>query len=498
MRTSGILMPIFSLDSPYGIGTLGKAAYEFVDFLKASGQTYWQILPVGITGFGDSPYQSVSSYAGNPYFIDLDFLVRDGLLTKAQVDSFEWESEKGIDYELLYKNRSKILHLAFERFLKKIPEDFYSFESENAEWLEDFALYSAIKENQNGASFDLWPKEFAYEKVKDKDILKQSRDFYKMLQYLFFKQWFSLKDYANKNGVYIIGDIPIYVAYDSADVWSDKKQFLLDKNLKPKIVAGCPPDAFSDDGQLWGNPIYDWKFMKQDGFSWWIKRVGYLSRLYDVVRIDHFRAFSAYFGIPYGDKTAKNGKWYKCYGRQLFSLLNKTYGKLNIIAEDLGTIDDDVRKLLKFTGFPGMKVLQFAFDPDSESSYLPHNITKNCVVYTGTHDNDTAIGYLNSANEREVKFAKDYLRVSDGEQFNWALIKAAMATSADTVIFQMQDFLGLGNEARMNTPATEKGNWQWRIEKGCANAWLAKIIYDITKLYFRLPAQNPSKVNEKV
>lgn len=487
-------MPIFSLPSKYGIGTLGKEAYNFVDFLKKSGQTYWQILPIGTTSFGDSPYQSFSAYAGNPYFIDLEMLIEDGLITKAEVEDFEWgKDESRVDYEVMYNSRYKVLRKAHKKFKTSPPSDFNKFKTDNADWLHNYALFSALKDYHNGASFDMWEEgfkarnpEYISRAVKE---LSDDIDFYETLQYLFSAQWFKLKEYANKNGIYIIGDIPIYVAADSADVWSAPEQFQLDKNLYPKAVAGCPPDAFSDDGQLWGNPLYNWNYMKKDGYSWWVRRIAYSAKLYDMVRIDHFRAFSAYYSIPYGDKTAQNGKWKKGPGKSLFETLNKALGELNIIAEDLGTIDEDVRKLLKFTGFPGMKVLQFAFNKQEESSYLPHNIVKECVVYTGTHDNDTAIGYMLEAETEEVEYMREYLRIDESDSFNWSLIKAAMATRADTVILQMQDFLGLDNTARINKPSTIGDNWQWRISADCINDWLAKIIYDCTKTYFRLPKE---------
>lgn len=500
MRTSGVLMPIFSLASDYGIGTLGKEAYNFVDFLNKAGQTYWQILPVGVTSFGDSPYQSFSSYAGNPYFIDLDLLIDDELLKKEEVTALDWGKDSSkVDYELMYQNRYKILKTAFLRFKEDIPKDFYEFHKENELWLENFALFCAIKDYHKGASFDYWEDDFKFKKAeaieKIETELSDSILFYKTIQYFFFKQWKELKEYANNKGVYIIGDIPIYVAYDSADVWSSPQGFLLDENLKPKSVAGCPPDAFSDDGQLWGNPLYDWDYMEQNGFDWWIKRIGFATKLYDVVRIDHFRAFSAYFSIPYGAKNAKGGEWVKGPGKKLFKAIENKLGKPNIIAEDLGTIDDDVRDLLEFTGFPGMKVLQFAFSPDCESSYLPHNIPENCVVYTGTHDNDTAIGYIENASDREEEFIRKYLRISKNESFNWEFIKSALATPADTVILQMQDFLGLDNSARINKPSTSDGNWQWRIGKGCVNDWLAQIVFDNTSLYFRLKPQNNEDIS---
>lgn len=494
MRASGILMPIFSLPSKYGIGTLGKEAYGFVDFLKKSGQTYWQILPLGVTSFGDSPYQSFSAYAGNPYFIDLDLLVEDGLLDEQSIKSLKWgDNISKIDYELMYTNRYSVLKKAYESFKKKIPADFAEFETENGYWLEDYALFMAIKNANAGASFNKWSDGLKFANStyinSAKIELCEEIKFQKMMQYLFSKQWKILKAYANKNGIKIIGDIPIYVAYDSADVWQAHKQFLLDDDLNPVAVAGCPPDAFSAEGQLWGNPLYNWDEMKKNGYSWWLKRIAYASTLYDVVRIDHFRGFSAYFSIPFGAKNAVTGKWVKGPGKDFFKVAEQKLGKLSIIAEDLGTIDDDVRDLLEFTAFPGMKVLQFAFSPDCESSYLPHNIPKNCVVYTGTHDNDTAVGYMKEQNPAEVKYMRDYLRIGENESFNWGLIKSAMATAGDTVILQMQDFLGLDNSARINTPSTMGNNWQWRISPGCTNDWLANIIFDATKIYCRLPKE---------
>lgn len=501
MRTSGILMPIFSLPSKYGIGTLGEEAYNFVDFLQKAGQTYWQILPLGITGFGDSPYQSVSAYAGNPYFIDLEELIKKGYIALEEVEAFDWGKDNSkVNYELMYNNRYKVLEIAYERFINSVPADYADFENENSFWLEDYALYAAIKDYHNGASFDTWEEGYKFKTPKSIDRanveLFYKVGFYKMLQYFFTKQWFKLKEYANKKGIYIIGDIPIYVAYDSADVWGNPEQFALDKELKPTSVAGCPPDAFSKDGQLWGNPLYNWDYMKNEDYKWWVNRIGYSAKLYDVIRIDHFRGFSAYYSIPYGDKTAANGKWIKGPNTDLFRVAEKKLGKLNIIAEDLGTIDDEVRNLLKETGFPGMKILQFAFSPDCESNYLPHNIVKNCVVYTGTHDNDTLIGYLQTAPKANIKFMRDYLRIGENESFNWAVIKSALASVADSVILQMQDFLGLDNCARINTPATSGENWQWRICNGCTNDWLAGIIRESTAIYYRLPLANNEKLTD--
>ena len=493
MRTSGILMPIFSLPSPYGIGTMGQDAYDFVDFLEKAGQTYWQILPLNPTNYGDSPYQSFSSYAGNPYFIDPDMLIQEGLLTKADVESYDFGGDNDkIDYGKLYENRILMLKTAFERF---IPNEAYSvFIQENAYWLEDYALFMALKNAHNDISWQEWDNSLrvrdaaAIEKIKA--AYQKEIELYRFIQYKFSEQWYRLKNYANSKGVYIIGDIPIYVAYDSADVWSDPKQFMLDDTLMPTRVAGCPPDAFSADGQLWGNPLYNWKAMKRDGFTWWKNRLGYALKLYDLIRIDHFRGFESFYAIPYGDDTAKNGKWLKGPDMALFRELKKAFGDdLPIIAEDLGFLTPQVLKMLKLSGFPGMKVLQFAFTPDEDSDYLPHNFNKNCVVYTGTHDNDTIIGWSENSDEDSVKMAKDYLRAGDREGFNWTMIKAAMASVADICILMMPDFMGLGSEARINTPSTVGGNWQWRIDKACLNDWLAGIIYDNTARYFRLPTK---------
>ncbi len=493
MRTSGILMPIFSLPSPYGIGTMGQDAYDFVDFLEKAGQTYWQILPLNPTNYGDSPYQSFSSYAGNPYFIDPDMLIQEGLLTKAEVESYDFGGDNDkIDYGKLYENRILMLKTAFERF---IPNEAYSvFIQENAYWLEDYALFMALKNAHNDISWQEWDNSLrvrdaaAIEKIKA--AYQKEIELYRFIQYKFSEQWYRLKNYANSKGVYIIGDIPIYVAYDSADVWSDPKQFMLDDTLMPTRVAGCPPDAFSADGQLWGNPLYNWKAMKRDGFAWWKNRLGYALKLYDLIRIDHFRGFESFYAIPYGDDTAKNGKWLKGPDMALFRELKKAFGdNLPIIAEDLGFLTPQVLKMLKLSGFPGMKVLQFAFTPDEDSDYLPHNFNKNCVVYTGTHDNDTIIGWSENSDEDSVKMAKDYLRAGDREGFNWTMIKAAMASVADICILMMPDFMGLGSEARINTPSTVGGNWQWRIDKACLNDWLAGIIYDNTARYFRLPTK---------
>ena len=492
MRSSGILMPIFSLPSKYGIGTLGREAYRFVDFLEKSGQRWWQMLPVGPTGFGDSPYQSFSVCAGNPYFIDLDMLCEKKLLLREEIEATDWgEDTSKVDYALMYVSRFKILRKAYERFKLNVPREYEVFCRYHAWWLEDYALYMAIKDSLSGCSFDRWPDGLKFRvksaiEAKRKE-LQDEVEFYKMLQFFFDRQWKALKTYANNKGIGIIGDIPIYTAYDSADVWANPELFQLEKDLTPKAVAGCPPDAFSEDGQLWGNPLYNWELMKKDGYRWWTGRVRQSLALFDRVRIDHFRAFSAYYSIPYGDKTAADGKWVKGPGIEFFDALKERLGDMPIIAEDLGTLDDDVHALLKATGYPGMKVLQFAFDPEDESSYLPHNIEKNCVVYPGTHDNDTALGFAKDGEEGQVEYAREYLRIGENDSFNWGMIKAVMATAGETVILQMQDFLGLDNSARMNIPSVASDNWNWRIDYSCINDWLAKIIYKTTETYRRLP-----------
>lgn len=489
MRASGILMPIFSLPSSYGIGTFGKSAFEFVDFLIESGQTYWQILPLNPTSFGDSPYQSFSSFAGNPYFVDLDLLKDDGLINSAEIEACDFgDNSSKIDYEKLYLNRYPLLRKAFARF---VPDNnYYAFIKENYHWIDEYALYMAIKDSQNSKAFYEWDdslksrNDAALNKAKENYI--DDIKFYKFLQFKFFEQWSKLKNYANKNGIKIIGDIPIYVALDSADVWSNPKQFQLKDDYTPRAVAGVPPDAFSEDGQLWGNPLYDWDYMKSDNYAWWKSYLKHALERYDVVRIDHFRGFESYFSIPYGDKNAKNGKWVKGPDVDLFNTFKAEFGNdLPIIAEDLGVITPAVKNLLSATDFPGMKVLQFAFSVNNDNAYLPHNIIKKCVVYTGTHDNDTIMGWLHSATSAQIKQAKNYLNHQSDDGFNWAMIKAALGSVADTCIIPMADFLSADSRARINTPSTLENNWCWRIDSGCINPWLANIIKENVTLYGR-------------
>ncbi len=495
-RRSGILMPIFSLPSPYGIGTFGKAAYTFVDFLKKAGQSYWQILPLGPTTYGDSPYQSYSTFAGNPYFIDLEILCEEGYLAKEECNAVDFgDNENDIDYGKLYRGRNALMRLALPRFLESTPSDFAAFCKKNMFWLDDYALFMALKDENGGASFDRWENDL---KLRKKSAVKAAKlrleheiVLWKMQQYFFFRQWTSLKKYANDNGVSIIGDLPIYVACDSADVWASPEQFVLDENCRPTEVAGCPPDAFTADGQLWGNPLYHWEKMKADGYAWWCRRMKAASTLYDVVRLDHFRGFEAYYTIPAGRKNARRGKWKKGPGMELFDTFRKKIGDIPIIAEDLGFLTPEVYEMLAKSGYPGMKVAQFGFgNPNEESEYMPHTYPKNCVAYAGTHDNETILGWLAGANEKTVKLATDYFRLTETEGAAWGMIRALMASSANTVIFQIQDFIGLGNEARINEPSTLGKNWRWRIQSDCINDWLAGLIRRSTETYYRISKEN--------
>lgn len=491
MRASGVLMPISSLPSPYGIGTMGKDARKFIDFLKKGGQKYWQILPICQTSYGDSPYQSFSSFAGNPYFIDLEYLCKDKLLTKKECESFAWGGNiKYVDYGTMYVSRYALLRKAYARFLKNTPVDFEEFCEKESAWLNDYALFMAIKDANGGVSWSEWDEDLkrrnAKAIAKAKEEYAKDIEFYKMLQYLFFKQWRELKAYANENGIEIIGDVPIYVAMDSADVWANPKFFYLDEELKPIEVAGCPPDAFSEDGQLWGNPLFRWDVMKKDGYSWWTNRIRAVADLYDIVRIDHFRGFDSYYAIPAEDDNARNGKWKKGPGMDLFETLEKKLGKLSIIAEDLGFLTESVRQLLKDSGFPGMKVIQFAFDTREDSDYLPHNYPTNSVVYTGTHDNDTVMGWMKTAPKKSVKFAKEYLNLTIEEGYNWGMMRAAWSSVADLAIVPMQDLIGLGSEARMNTPSTIGDNWKWRATKEQINNATAKRLYKYMQMYGRI------------
>lgn len=491
MRASGVLMHISSLPGKTGIGTLGKSAYEFADFLERAGQSYWQILPLCPTGYGDSPYQSFSTFAGNPYFIDFDLLCESGLLKRSDYSSFNWgKDEEKVDFDRQYANRFKVLKKAVDRF--NFDDGGYSeFSRENSFWLDDYALYMALKIERGGKPWTEWEDDIKQRSEKALSAasirLKDEILFWKAVQYLFYGQWYSLKEYVNSLGIKIIGDIPIYVALDSADVWANPANFQLDENKKPSFVAGCPPDAFTKDGQLWGNPLYDWEYMKNDGYAWWKKRTNHICRVCDIVRIDHFRGFESYYSIPYGAPNAKKGTWEKGPGIEFFREIEKNCGKKNLIAEDLGFLTPGVKKMLRQSRYPGMKVLQFAFDSDGDCDYTLHHFTKNSVAYVGTHDNDTAIGYIKNAPRKTAKRAKEYLRLTRREGYNWGMMKSVWSSASDTAIVTMQDLLGLGSEARMNFPSTVRDNWQWRAKEGSFDDELAEKTRYYTALYKRLP-----------
>lgn len=490
-RASGILLPISALPSPYGIGTLGKVAYAFADFLHAAGQKYWQLLPLGPTSYGDSPYQSFSTFAGNPYFIDLDLLAEEGLLDKEDLAAADWGNDpRYVDYGKIYEVRFDVLRRAFLRGRERDREAVERFQAENP-WLKNYALYMAVKAHFGMKSWLEWPDEAIrvrapeavarYEKELAEDVA-----FYTYLQYLFFKQWGELREYIHSLGIRIIGDLPIYVAMDSADVWAEPEFFQLGEGNIPTEVSGVPPDYFSADGQLWGNPLYDYDRMRQDGFGWWIRRVEGASRLFDVIRIDHFRGLESYWAVPYGAETAREGRWRKGPGMDLVGVLTQWFHGLDIIAEDLGFLTPEVHQLLRDSGLPGMKVLEFAFDAREPSNYLPHTYERNCVCYVGTHDNETVMQWREQADRADVTFARKYLGLNEAEGFHWGMIRGGMSSVADTFVAQMQDYLGLGAEGRMNTPGTLGNNWRWRLLPGEASPALARKIRQYAHMYGRL------------
>ena len=491
-RGSGIIMHIASLPGKYGIGTFGKEAYDFGDFMKKAGQKYWQILPLGPTSFGDSPYQSFSAFAGNPNFIDLDILRKDGLLKLEDYDSINFgKNSEDIDYGLIFKEKLKILRKAYDNFNLKKIEDLKEFQEKEAYWLDDYSLYMALKNHFDLKSWQTWDEDIRLRKKEAMSRyeveLKEEISYWKFLQYEFYKQWNALKSYVNDLGIEIIGDMPIYVAEDSADVWGNPEAFLLHKKtLKPLEVAGCPPDIFAATGQLWGNPIYDWNYMEKTDYKWWVDRIRQSLNLYDVLRIDHFKGFESYWAIPYGDETAENGEWVKGPGIKVFNAIKDELGDVNIIAEDLGTLTEETIKLRNDTGFPGMKILTFGFDTDSSNPFLPHNYEKNFIVYTGTHDNDTVRGWMETtAPKQQVEKAIEYLSLTKEEGYNWGVIRGVWSSIANISIAQMQDFLNLGNEARINMPSTLGKNWRWRVKENAFTEELAEKIYKITKIYGR-------------
>lgn len=497
MRAAGVLLPVASLPTPYGIGGFSREAYDFVDSLAEAGQRYWQILPLGPTGYGDSPYQSFSTFAGNPYFISLDLLAGEGLLTKADLLAADCgKNPRSVDYEKIYRTRFIVLHRAFARWQARGGEREKRFEKfcrDNADWLPDYCLYTAIKKEQGEKSWQEWPVDL---RNRDPDALqRESRSlsteilFTEFIQFKFSVQWAELKSYANRHGVQIIGDVPIYVAMDSADTWANRELFQFTEKFEPKGVAGCPPDAFSADGQLWGNPLYDWEKNRSTGYDWWIRRVKKCMELYDVVRIDHFRGFESYYSIPYGDRTARRGHWEKGPGLELFRSINNALGSPRFIAEDLGFLTDSVRSMVRESGYPGMKVLQFAFGTGAGNEYLPHWYDPHCVVYTGTHDNNTTKGWLSALGDDALEEVRAYVDDSGGtaDDLTDDLVRLALASVARTAVIPLQDYLHIGSEGRINFPSTLGTNWKWRLLPGEFSEKHIRRIRQWTELYGRLP-----------
>ena len=490
-RSCGILLPVSSLPSPYGIGSMGKAAYDFIDFLYDAGQAWWQILPVGPTSYGDSPYQSFSTNAGNPYFISLEILCEEGLIDKADIDSIDWGSDPAkVDYYKIYLNRFDVLKKAMKKGWEKDSKKIEEFKENNNDWLFDYALFMALKRHFGMKSWTEWDdenirlrKDEAIKHYSEK--LSEDINLFIYIQYLFFRQWNNLRQYASEKGIGIIGDMPIYVAMDSADVWANPKSFLLDEKNVPKEVSGVPPDYFCADGQLWGNPLYDWEAMKNDGYSWWIKRIEGASKLYDVIRIDHFRGLESFWAVPYGAETAKDGHWVKGPGMDLISVLKNRFPNVQFIAEDLGFLTSEVHKLLEDSGFPGMKVLEFAFDTREPSNYLPHTYTPNCVCYAGTHDNSPIMAWKNEAAHEDIALAVKYLGLNDEEGFNWGILRGGLSSVSELFVAQMQDYLALGADSRMNTPSTLGCNWQWRLTEGQITKELTEKIAEAARIYGR-------------
>lgn len=496
MRECGILLPIASLPSKYGIGAFSKEAYDFIDKLKKAGQNYWQILPVGPTGYGDSPYQSFSAFAGNPYFIDLEQLIKEGLLTEEECRQADvGKDDRTIDYEAVYKTRFVVLRKAYERFKKKAgksrEELAGDLEADLCEETREYCFYAAVKKSFGEKSWAEWDEDIKLRKPKAvkryQEELADEILFYEFQQAEFKKQWSRLKKYAHMQGIRIIGDIPIYVAFDSADSWCHPELFQFDEKCRPVSVAGCPPDGFSATGQLWGNPLYRWDYHEETGFAWWMRRMEFCFDLYDVVRVDHFRGFDEYYSIPAGEETAMNGTWKKGPGISIFKKMKETFGTVDIIAEDLGFLTPSVRKLLEDTGFPGMKVLQFAFDSRETSNYLPYFYPHNCVVYTGTHDNDTVRGWYKVLAPEDRKLAVDYLNNADTseKEISWDFIRLALSSVADLAVIPIQDYLELGGEARINLPSTLGGNWTWRMKEGEFTPAIIKRCRQMNRLYGR-------------
>ncbi|GHV27573.1 4-alpha-glucanotransferase [Spirochaetia bacterium] len=498
-RAAGILLAVSSLPSRYGIGTFGEEGLRWVDFLKEAGQKYWQILPLGPTGWGDSPYQSFSAFAISPYYVDLDMLRDQSLLTGEELEAVHWGRPNRVSYAAQYLHREKILRKAFVRFRENPSAHngaaFQEFREKHAPWLNDYSLFMALKRRNKGVSWLEWKGPLRFREAKAlanyQKKLAEDIEYHSYVQYLAYTQWTHLKAYANSNGVSIIGDIPIYVAMDSADTWSNSELFQLDPQRRPIRVAGCPPDPFAAGGQLWGNPLYRWDILEQTGYAWWLTRLRTCMRLYDVTRIDHFRGFESYYSIPAADKDAGGGEWVKGPGHSFITAINRELPGANIIAEDLGYLTAEVRELLRASGYPGMKILQFAFDSRESSDYMPHTFERHCVVYTGTHDNPTSLGWLKTARFEDVTLAMEYFGLRNIREAikegNWAFIRSVLGSVANLAIIPMQDYLGLGTNARMNAPSTTGGNnWRWRMNGGMLKSELAEKIALLTRIYGRI------------
>lgn len=494
MRKSGILLSITSLPSKYGIGCFDQAAYDFVDQLQKAGQKVWQILPIGPTGYGDSPYQSFSTFAGNPYFISLDALVEKGWLSREECEKNSIvEDPQAVDYGSLYMSRFPLLKKACKNSGITENADFQQFMKNNRSWLEEYSLFMAIKDDHQGASWTSWEDPLRLHEPEalevERERLEEGVTYYCFLQYMFFSQMKELIAYAHGKGIQILGDIPIYVSPDSADVWANPELFQLDENNNLAAVAGCPPDAFAADGQLWGNPLYKWDYHKETGYAWWIRRIKHCYETCDILRIDHFRGFDEYFSIPAGDDTAKNGHWEKGPGIELFYAIEDALGKREIVAEDLGYVTDSVRELVRETGFPGMKIFEFAFDSrdtGSAADYLPHNYLRNSVAYTGTHDNATLLGWLDEILPEEREAVRAYVcSEADGKDLIWPMICTVLRSVSKLAVVPMQDYLEYGNEARMNKPSTNGANWKWRLKEDEFSEELIEKIAKATKLYGR-------------
>lgn len=489
-RGAGILLPVNSLASNYGIGTFGKEAYKFVDFLEVAGQKYWQVLPLGPTSYGDSPYQAFSAFAGNPYFIDLDILIEEKLISDKDVQGIDWgQNPTDISYDLIYESRFKVLRKAFENSTHKEMAEYANFLQENEFWLNDYCEYMTVKNQFDSKGWLQWDEDIKQRESSaiEKYITNQPEemDFWRFIQFEFAKQWDNLKAYANQKQIEIIGDVPIYVALDSADVWINKEQFQLDEDLNPTHVAGVPPDMFSATGQLWGNPLYNWDLMEKQDFAWWKKRMEFSAKMYDLIRIDHFIGIVNYFSIKFGEPTAQNGEWIEGPGAKLLDAINSVLNGKKIIAEDLGVVTPKVIELMEESGYPGMKLMEFAFESDGTNTNLPIYYKNNSIVYAGTHDNETLKGFIENMSEESLGFTMNYLNVKTKEEIHWAFIKSGYASVANTAIYQFQDFLELGNEARINIPSTIGDNWTWRLNNKELTNEIAIKIKNLTVVYGR-------------